>query len=216
MTADVVVIGAGGHAKVCVEILQSMGERVAFCVADGDSPLRWCVGVEVLLGDAYLAELAASGYRRIFVALGENLTRSRLAFEAVSLGFELVTAISPSAVISPSAKIGKGVVIMPTAVVNAEARIDDLCIVNTGATIDHDCVLGRGVHVAPQCGLAGGVRVSDWAFLGAGTIVLPNISIGTEAVVGAGAVVVANVPDGALCKGVPGRSTQKLDGDQPL
>jgi UDP-perosamine 4-acetyltransferase len=216
MSADVVVVGAGGHAKVCVEILQSMGERVAFCVADVDSPLRSCVGVEVLLGDACLAELAASGYSRLFVALGENVTRSRLASKAVSLGFELVTAISPTAVVSPSAKIGKGVVIMPTAVVNADARIDDLCIVNTGATIDHDCVLGRGVHVAPQCGLAGGVRVSDWAFLGAGTIVLPNISIGTEAVVGAGAVVVANVPDGALCKGVPGRSTQKIYGDQLL
>lgn len=204
MKHDIVVVGAGGHAKVCIELLRAMGEAVAFCVGTDDSPAS-CVGIPVLYGDDNLARLRAEGYHRVFIALGPNRLRMRLAHVAAELGFELVNAISPRAVVSSSAQLGAGIAIMAGAVINAEARIGDLSIINTGASIDHDCIIEAGVHIAPQSALAGKVQVGAGTFLGLGCKVIPEVRIGANVIIGAGAVVVNNIDDGATAVGVPAR-----------
>ena len=204
MKPAIVVIGAGGHAKVCIELLRAMGEQVDFCIGTpGSAPS--CVGVTVLYGDEYLDSLFADGYRRIFVALGANRLRVKLAGIATALGYELVNAVSPHAVVSPSARLGSGVAIMAGAVINAEASIGDLAIINTGASIDHDCVIGAGAHIAPQSALAGNVHVGAASFLGIGCKVVPDRRIGEQATIGAGTVVISDIADGATAVGVPAR-----------
>jgi UDP-perosamine 4-acetyltransferase len=204
MSNGVVVLGAGGHAKVVIEILRVSGYVVDYCIAGDNAPDR-CMGVEVLSGDQHIARLFAAGYRLIFPAIGANLLRKHLASQAIEIGYTLVNAISPHAIVSPSAIIGCGVAIMGGVVINAEARIDDLAIINTGATVDHDCHIGTCAHVAPQSALAGCVQVGCLAFLGAGTVVIPEVVIGDQAVVGAGSVVVADIPASVLVVGHPAK-----------
>lgn len=201
---DVVVIGSGGHAKVCIELLRAMGKRVAFCIG-GPEATGTCLGVPVLGGDEHLERLRSDGFMTTFVAIGDNALRQRLAASAVAQGFELVNAISPRAVVSPSARLGVGIAIMEGVVVNAETEISDLAIINTGATVDHDCRIGRSVHIAPQCGLAGNVIVGDRTFLGVGCSVVPEQTIGTDAIIGAGSVVITDLPDSVTAVGVPAR-----------
>ncbi len=205
MKAEVIIVGAGGHAKVCVELLRAMGERVAFSVGAIDN-IEECLDVPVLQGDDNLAKLRAQGYSKLFVAIGSNQLRDRLATLGLSLGYKLVNAISPYAVISPTAKLGVGIAIMAGAVINAEVCIGDFAIINTGATIDHDCSIGQAVHLAPQCALAGNVVVGDYSFLGIGSKVIPKITIAENVNVGAGGVVISNLNAGALVKGVPAKS----------
>lgn len=204
MNDGIVVLGGGGHAKVVIELLRDMGERVAACVGEENSPDR-CLDFVVLKGDAHLNALRDEGYSRAFVAIGSNRIRASVAAQISSLGFTLVNAISPHARISPSAKFGLGVAVMAGVVINAEAVIGDLAIVNTGATIDHDCVIGSAVHIAPQCALAGGVVVEEGAFLGIGCTVIPEIVIGRNSVLGAGSVVVTDIPGAVTAFGVPAR-----------
>ena len=208
MNREIVMIGAGGHAKVCIELLQAMGESIAFCIADANAPSH-CLGVPVLSGDEQLARLRAEGYARVFVAIGANRVRVRLAAAATELGYELANAISPRAVVSPSARLGQGIAIMAGAVVNADTEIGDLAIVNTGATVDHDCVVGAAAHIAPQCALAGTVSVGAAAFLGVGSKVIPGISIGAGATLGAGSVVIRNIADGTTAVGIPAKPITK-------
>lgn len=47
-----------------------------------------------LHGDEYLKELRSQGYEEVFVAIGANALRQRLAAFATGLGFRLVNAIS--------------------------------------------------------------------------------------------------------------------------
>lgn len=204
MNTSIVVIGAGGHAKVCIESLRAAGEVVDFCVGGGGDPVD-CLGVVVLEGDHHLERLRTEGYGRAFVALGSNRLRAKLGAVVRRLGYELVNAIHPQAVVSPSARIGAGVAIMAGAVINAEAEIGDLAIVNTGATVDHDCRIGTAAHVAPQTALAGCVVVGDGAFLGAGVRAIPGVTIGVNAVVGSGAVVISDIGQGVTAVGVPAR-----------
>ena len=204
MSLGIVVIGARGHAKVVIEILREMGERVDVCVGADDSPNE-CIGVKVLKGDGNLRRLRAEGYERAFIAIGANPIRERLAGVAAGVGFELVSAVHPRAVVSPTAQLGRGVAVMAGVVVNAESLIEDLAIINTGSTVDHDCRIGRAAHVSPQCALAGGVVVGAGTFLGVGCKVIPGVRIGNYATIGAGAVVVSDIANGVTAMGVPAR-----------
>jgi UDP-perosamine 4-acetyltransferase len=208
VTGGVIVLGDSGHAKVCIELLRSMGRRVDFCV--GVSGVKECLGVPVLHGDEHLGALRGKGHAEAFVAVGANGPRRRLADMTRTLGYTLVNAISPRAIISPTARLGYGVAIMAGAIVNADAVIGDLAIINTGACVDHDCLIGVAVHIAPLCGLAGNVSVGDGSFLGIGCKVIPEIEIGQDVVLGAGAVVVRNIPNGAKAFGVPARTTGRM------
>ena len=204
----VVVVGAGGHAKVVIELIRAEGRYEVAALLDADATPRRVLGVEVVGDDDALPRLRAEGLARAFIALGGNALRLKVAGRARDLGFDLVNAISPAAVISPTARIGAGVAVMAGAVVNAEARIGDLAIVNTNASIDHDCVLGEACHVAPGCALAGGVTVGRLAFLGIGTVAIPGVRIGDGAELGAGACVVKDIRAGMRALGVPARMVE--------
>lgn len=206
----VVIIGGGGHAKVVIESLRASGKTVAVIV-DADPTPRQVLGVPVVGDDLALANLRGQGLSELFVALGSNRLRQKLGSRARELDFTLVNAIHPSAVISPTARIGEGVAVMAGVAINADSRIGDLAIVNTGAIVDHDCVLGAACHLGPAAALAGNVTLGERAFLGVGARAIPGVTIGADTTVGAGGVVVRDLPDGVLAVGVPA----KIKGDRP-
>lgn len=204
MKKSVIVLGAGGHAKVVIEIVRALGYQVSYCVAGSDSPDD-CMGVPVLKGDSHLPELRHFGHSLFFPAIGSNTIRERSTAHAVSIGYELINAISPNAIISPSLVLGKGIAIMSGVVINAQCKIDDLAIINTGATVDHDCHIGFCAHVAPQCALAGNVSIGSRAFLGIGTCVIPDVTIGDKSIIGAGSVVISDIPSSVTALGHPAK-----------
>lgn len=202
----IIILGAGGHAKVVIEAIHASGDTAAFCIGScGNSTTL--LNVPILPDESHLDRLRSEGYQRAFIAIGASAARERLGDLVVGKGFTLVTIIHPKAWVSPSAQLGAGVVVMAGAVINACAIIGDRAIINTGATVDHDCNIGRAVHIAPQCGIAGCVTIGSGTMLGVGTKVIPGISIGKNAMIGAGSVVVRNIPEGVLAMGVPARTT---------
>ncbi len=210
MSAGVVIIGGGGHAKVVIESLRASGQAVA-AIVDADPTPREVLGVPVVGDDLKLPELKAQGLSQLFVAIGDNRLREKLGRKAQGLGFVLVNAIHPSAVTSPSAKLGQGVAVMAGVAINADTEVGDLTIINTGVVVDHDGRLGVACHLGPACALAGGVTVGDHAFLGVGVRVIPGVTIGADTTVGAGGVVVRDLPEAVLAIGVPA----KIKGDRP-
>jgi UDP-perosamine 4-acetyltransferase len=207
----VVGFGAGGHAKVVIEILRSRGEFKIVGLFDARMDLRGTtvLGVEVLGDDSLMAELKQRGIEQAFIGVGtvgDAQPRRQLYEKVVSSGFAIVPAIHAAAVVSSSAQIGVGPTIMAGAIVNADAVIGDNVIVNTGAIVEHDCVIGDHTHIATGARLAGGVHVGPGSHIGIGAVVRQEIRIGEGAIVGAGAVVVSDVPAGTTVMGVPARS----------
>ena len=206
----VLVIGAGGHAKVVIELLRAGGREVAG-VLDADATPRTVVGAPVIGGDDALPRLRAEGLEDAFVALGGAGLRARIGARARAAGFRLVNAVHPNAAISPSVRLGEGVAIMAGVCLNAETRVGDLAIVNTNASVDHDGDLGEACHVAPGCALAGNVTIGARAFLGAGCVAIPGVRVGDGTTVGAGSVIVRDLPAGVLAMGAPARVVRSLD-----
>jgi UDP-perosamine 4-acetyltransferase len=200
----VLVIGAGGHAKVVIEALRAAGIEPVGLV-DRQPDASALLGVPVLGDDDWLPRLRADGIESAVVALGDNGARERAGEGLRALGFRLPAVVHPAALVSPSARIGAGAVVMARAVAGTLAEIGPLAVLNTGCIVEHDNRIGACAHVAPGAALAGAVRVGERALIGVGAAVRPGISIGEDAVVGAGSTVVADVPPGAVVGGTPAR-----------
>jgi sugar O-acyltransferase (sialic acid O-acetyltransferase NeuD family) len=204
---DVVIIGAGGHGRVVLDLLLTAGEHRVVGLLDADPALQGTsvYGVDVLGPANLLSKLRQQRVRGAIVAIGDNRIRRTYRNEVDAAGIELINAIHPAAVVSPRAVLGRNIVICAGAIVCTEATIGDSVILNTGCRVDHECVIGDGAHIAPGAVLAGRVRVGPEAFVGLGSQVIQCRAVGSGAVVGAGAVVIRDVPDRARVAGVPAK-----------
>ena len=203
--AKTVIIGAGGHAKVVIDLIRAEGRHELVGLIDSAMVGTLVNGAAIIAGDDDLPRLRSEGITHAHVAIGNNRVRLKLARSLEAMGFTLANAISPTATLSPSVMLGGGIAVMAGAVVNADSRLDDACILNTRASLDHDGHIGEGAHVAPGCALAGNVTIGRLSFLGVGTSVIPGIVIGEDTVIGAGACVVHPIPPRARAYGVPAR-----------
>ena len=203
---QVLLIGAGGHARVCVEALLDMGDATIIGAVSRDGSAVAGLGVSPVWPESELEKLTQSGHMTAYcVAIGDNATRQRFGENLTQSGCTLTQAISASAVVSRTAVLGAGVQLIAGAVVNAATTLGSGVIVNTNASVDHDCTIGDYVHIGPGAVLGGGVTVGDGALIGLGSRVLPGVSIGAGAIVGGGAVVVDDVEAGSTVVGVPAR-----------
>lgn len=203
-------LGAGGHAKVVIELLRQSGGVELVGLTDPRKEL-WgtsVLGVPVLGDDSSLSMVYRDGVRHAFIGVGSvgtPLVRKCLYELAHMNGFMLIHAVHPQAVISPSAVIGEGATIMAGALINTDARLGENVIINTGAIVEHDCSIGNHVHIATGARLASTVCVGDETHVGVGATVKQSINIGRNVIVGAGAAVVHDVADNTVVAGVPAR-----------
>lgn len=211
---EIVVFGAGGHAKVVLDILAQIRRYHVVGLLDDsaelEGTLRW--GVKVLGGRDRLAGLREREMTRLIVALGNNRHRHSVYEDAVKAGFELVTVIHPSAQLGGRVKIGSGSLVVAGAIINVDTVIGENAIINTGATVDHDCRIGAHVHLSPGVHLAGNVTVGELTHIGIGAVVLPNLIVGRGCVIGGGAVVLEDVPDRVVVAGNPARPVRTAEG----
>ncbi|MBE6992497.1 MAG: acetyltransferase [Ruminococcaceae bacterium] len=199
------IIGASGHGRVVADVAKLVGYKEIVFLDDADVvPEAGVVGKVSDFVD-YKDEYA------FFVAIGNNGVRERVFKQLQSKGAEIVSLIHPSAYVSDSVRIGKGVVVMACAAINCGAVISDGVIVNTSSSVDHDCSIGAFSHVSVGAHIAGTVAVGTGTFIGAGATVINNVSICDNCTIGAGAVVIKSIESSGTYVGVPAEKVEKKD-----
>jgi sugar O-acyltransferase (sialic acid O-acetyltransferase NeuD family) len=195
-TKTIVLIGArlDGHAGVIVDTLSEIGRYELIGFIDNTPELKGKLvsGVPVLGSTEDIEEIEIPG-DCVHIAIGDNVARGRLFDLLKKKGVKVETLIHPTAVVSTRAQVGEGCFVGPRAVINNGVTIGEASIINTGVIIEHDNKLGFAVHIAPGGKTAGRVRVGDYAFVGLGASILPDICIGSGAMIGAGSTVVNDV-----------------------
>jgi len=209
---SLVMLGAGGHAKSCEDIVNSFRD---YSISVGG---RITIGYRIedtrKMSKPSWKSLAKN-YDGFILGVGQiHNPRARLEIVAdiVASGGSVVTLISPYARVSPDAAIGKGTVIMPNATVNAGAKIGMCCIINTGAIIEHDAVIGPFCHIATGAVVNGDCHVEKCSFIGSNAVLLNQIKVCVSTTVGAGSVVTKDItePGGIFC-GNPAKLLRSRD-----
>lgn len=211
MNTPVILLGAGGHAGVLIDILclcstEILGLTDADCTKVGNN----VHGVRVLGDDDVV--LSHSPDRVMLVnGLGSTVSTAarRALFERFKVrGYRFLNVVHPSAVVSARVMLGEGVHIMAGTVVQPGVTLGDNAIVNTSSSVDHDSRIGRHAHVATGVTICGRVVVGDGAHIGTGANVIQGVCIGRDSLVGAGALVLDDVPDGATVMGIPAKRVE--------
>ena len=210
---DIIVLCAGGHARVVIDIMRRSGQSVA-ALADNNPALHGKAIDDVPIVDDDEGVLRRDPKSVLLInALGNaprigdsGLGPRRELFERFkSKGYMFMQVRSLNAVISKGATLGEGSHIITSAIVHPGCTIGANSIINTGAQIDHGCRVGDHSHIAPGAILGGEVDIGKSCHVGAGAIIEQGTSIGDGAVVGAGAVVVKDIPPSATALGNPAR-----------
>jgi len=123
--------------------------------------------------------------------------------------------------------IGQNCIIGKDVYIDFDVRIGDNVKIQNSALVYHGVTIEDGVFVGPRVCLCndrypraitsdgeikgnddwevGPILIKYGASLGAGSLILPNVTVGRFALVGAGAVVTRDVPDHTLVMGHPAR-----------
>lgn len=208
MNYPVIILGAGGHAKVLIDALRL--QSVALLgVTDADSSRagQLLFGVPIIGGDEEITKYSTEVIRLVngLGSVRVNPQRRHLFECFKSKGYQFASVVHPSAVIAADSVLSEGVQIMAGAIIQAGCHIGVNTVINTGSIVDHDCHIGDHAHISPGVTLSGGVWIGEGAHVGTGAKVIQGVKIGLNSLVAAGAVVIRDVENGATVAGVPAK-----------
>lgn len=208
MSKDVVIIGAGGHAKVIANVINKSGDIVRGFLDDNIE-----IGTVIIKEKNYkvigtfedIVHLQLKYPNAEFIiGIGNNELRKKIAEKYEEI-LNFYTAIDQNSQIALDVEIGKGSVILANACINTSAKIGKHCIINTAAIIEHDNIIEDYVHVSPNATLSGTVKVGELTHIGSGAVVKNNVDICDNCVIGAGATVVKDIEKSGVYIGTPSR-----------
>jgi len=204
---DLFVLGNGGHAKVVIDILEEMGDYniVGIVNKNVGEKIVGIRGYQILGDDTVLQELFNKGIKYCAIGIGHNTDRKRIYVMLKKIGFQVVSAVHPTALISQTVFMGEGNVVFPGVVLNTDVILGNNIIVATGSTIDHDSVIKD--HSLISAGVTVGAKtiIEEDSFLGLGCKVVSDVTVCKCVLIGAGAVITKNISEPGTYVGIPGK-----------
>ncbi len=204
MSKSVLLIGAGGHAKVLLEILLQLNCNIVGVIApEKKSENIIFSGLKHFSNDDEIFTFDPAEILLVngIGSLPGQTARFTIYEKLIAAGYRFMTVISPHAIVSKFAHLEEGVQVMPGAIINADAKIGANSIVNSGSIVEHDCVVGVHNHLAPGVTLSGGVITGAFVHVGTGANVIQAINIGNSVMVAAGASVTKDLTAGTKLYG---------------
>lgn len=205
MSKPLIILGAGGHASVCADLLRRQDREIIGYCSPVESEWARRNDLNYLGTDDAILRFSPSeiGLVNGIGSIGATSARGRIFEQYRELGYRFSSLIHDTAVVSEWTELAEGVQIMAGAILQAGCIIGINSIINTKASVDHDCKVGSHVHISPGSILCGGVSVGDYTHIGAGATVIQSVSIGSCCMVGAGSVVIRQVVSDKTVYGVP-------------
>ncbi|MBI9043014.1 MAG: NeuD/PglB/VioB family sugar acetyltransferase [Anaerolineaceae bacterium] len=200
----ILVIGAGGHGKSIVGIIQAMRNwRIVGFIDDSIQPGTRILDIPVVGSLKDLEKFQQKGIRLAANGVGginKPQVRINIFAQLARAGFVCPSLVHPSSVVEPSASLEAGVQVMPNCYIGPDCSIGFGSVLNNGVCLSHDTKIGRVVNLSPNATLAGGVTIDDFSQIGMGATINLNVSIGSWSRVGNSATIKDHVPDETIVR----------------
>ncbi len=205
------ILGAGGHAKVVKETAIETGQFNSFYYLDDNLDLKKNnLNVVGKLKDLFQDKIRKN-YSSAFIAIGNSNKRESLFNNLTKAGYNLPLLIHPTSWVSKSAKISNGSLVLANSTIQANVNIGSSVIINNNCSIDHDSIIKDASHICPGVNLAGNVQIGKRVWVGIGSSVIQNIKIGDDVYIGGGSLVTKSIPDSTKAYGVPAKTISRLE-----
>lgn len=204
-----ILFGAGGHAKKIVEIAISCNYSFQGYLSQ-DEPGTLINGYTVLgYLDVYNKsnELRKSFYH---LAIGSSAKRYNL-LKAINSEDNMVSLISPKAILHDNAIIGKGTSVHHNCVIHTNSVIGKCVVIDTSCIIEHDTVIGDFANIHPGAIICGKAILGNGVSIGSGAVIIEKVKIGDNSLIGAGTVITKDIEPNVLVMGNPARIIRKRD-----
>lgn len=197
---EIVIIGGGGHAKSCIDVITHNKEYSIIGINDPKLSSSPILGIPLIKGS--LKELF-SEIKSVFIGIGfiKNPTlRKDLINQIKEIGFERPSFTSPHAYFSLNSNIDEGTIIMHHAMINTHVEIGEFSIINSKSLIEHDVKIGSNCHISTGAVINGGSSIGSNTFVGSNAVIGNNISVGENCIIQAGTFLNRHLKDNEIYK----------------
>ena len=208
MNKPVLIIGAGGHASVLIDILlENDVEIIGIVTKEVNLNNDVLKNIKQIASDDYILEYATKEIELVngIGSLPGSKLRHQIFSRYKNLGYTFASVVSKNSIFSKYAVISEGVQIFPGSILNANCLIGQNTIINSGAIVEHDCLIGNHNHIAPGSRLSGGVKTDNFVHIGTGASIAQGVIIGESVIIGAGCSIVKDVE--SFNKVIPAKNT---------
>ena len=203
-----IIVGAGGmgrsmylHAQNCIGY-GTIFDVKGFLEIDKNM-LDNFEGYPPIIGDENTYHICKDD---VFIwYIGHGNLRYKVVSKLREKNAEFFTLIHNTAIVLPTAIIGKGCFVQPYVVIGADAVVGDHCQIQNHTDIGHDCVLGAFNRIDCKVMCVGGVKVGNFVTVHSSAVINHKVVLGDHSVVGASSFVISKVKEGTTVFGSPAK-----------
>lgn len=145
------------------------------------------------------------------IANGTPVNRKKIWDILKGYGMRLTNLIDPTAIISPTAKLGEGVIVTPFSTISSNVELQNNVLVQSYVRVGHDIKIGCNSVLSSNVGIGGKTIVGNETYVGMGAVIQDELKVGSSTIIGMGAVVHTDIGDGVTVVGLPARISRKND-----
>ena len=202
MKKKIFIIGAGGHAKTCIDVIENNNKFQIASLIDKKSNKK-IIFKHKIIKEINFIKKKENKKLNILIGVGQiknSILRKNLFFRYKQLGYNFPNIISKFSYVSKNSVLKEGNLICHGVVINAGVKIGLNCIINNQALIEHDVIIGDHCHISTGSIINGGTIIGSNTFIGSGTTIKENIKIGNNCVIGAGLTIKKNIKSNTFLK----------------
>ena len=192
----IILIGAGGHAKSCIDVIELQNKYKIIGLIDNKKKKK-LMQYKVLGNDNVFKKLLLKEKNlNALISIGQiksSAIREKLFNKLKKIGIKFPTLISPLAYVSKNTTIGEGTIVMHGAIINAGVSIGKNCIINSKALIEHDVHIGDHCHISTNSTVNGNVSIDSNSFVGSSATLKQGIIIGKNCFINANLYQIKNL-----------------------
>jgi len=114
------------------------------------------------------------------IGVADVVVKQRIQKRCEEIGWIPFTVVHPTAVVSPTARLGNGVFVGPLAIVSTSAYVGDHSIVHLHASIGHDATIGEHCVILPGARISGSAILGNRVLIGSNAFVNAGVRIGHD------------------------------------
>ena len=194
MKKKLILIGSGGHAISCIDVVELENKFNIFGLISEDNS-KVINGYKIIGSDKDL-KLIRKKIDYALIGIGQitnSLIRKNLFNLLKKYNYKLPTIVSPKSYVSKKSTILEGSIVMHNALVNSHAKIGKNCIINSNAIIEHNAVIGDNCHISTGAVINGNCKISKNTFIGSNSTLHHDIQIKANSIIPAGSVIKKNI-----------------------